>query len=147
MIALDTNLLVFAHREDSPFHAAAWACVARLAQGRAPWAVPWPCLHEFFSIVTHPRIFSPPTPIASAVDQVEAWLESPTLTLLNESPAHWSTLRPLLEMGHVAGQMVHDARIAALCLQHGVRELWSADRDFSRFPTLRTVNPLVAALS
>ena len=147
MIALDTNLLVFAHREDGPFYAAASRCVARLAEGKAPWAIPWPCVHEFFSIVTHPRVFKPPTPINSALDQIEAWLESPSLVLLHESTAHWSTMRRLLEAGHVVGPMVHDARIAALCLQHGVRELWSADRDFNRFPALRTLNPLVAGLS
>jgi predicted nucleic acid-binding protein len=63
--------------------------------------------------------------------------------LLSESPTHWPTLKPLLKAGRVAGPLVHDARIAALCLQHGVRELWTADRDFSRFPSLRTRNPLL----
>lgn len=143
MIALDTNLLVHAHRRDTPFHAAAAACVARLAEGSAPWAIPWPCLHEFLAIVTHPRIFRPATPIDAALDQVDAWLESPTLTLLTETSEHWARLRPLLRDGHVAGPVVHDARVAALCLQHGVRELWTADRDFGRFPALRCVNPLV----
>ena len=144
MIAVDTNLLVFAHREDSPFHPAASRCLAELAEATAPWAIPWPCVHEFFSIVTHPRIYAPPTPTAAALDQIDAWMESPSLVLLHESPAHWATLRPLLQAGQIAGPMVHDARIAALCSQHGVRELWSADRDFTRFPGLRTVNPLVA---
>ncbi len=143
MIALDTNVLVFAHREDSPFHAPAGRCVATLAEGREPWAIPWPCLHEFYAIVTHARIYDPPTPVGRALDQVEAWLESPTLVLLHESPAHWPRLKGLLKAARVAGPLVHDARVAALCLQHGVRELWTADRDFSRFPDLRTVNPLV----
>lgn len=102
-----------------------------------------PCLHEFLAIVTHPRIYDPPTPLAKALDQVEAWLESPSLALLAEPAAHWSTLRPLLEGGRIAGPQVHDARIVALCQQHGVRELWSADRDFSRFAGLPGVNPLV----
>lgn len=145
MIALDTNLLVYAHREDNPFHAAALAAVTRLAEGRAPWAIPWPCIHEFFAIVTHPRIYNPPTPPSAALKQVDAWLESPTLQLLAESDQHWLVLRELLVRGAIAGPLVHDARIAALCRQHGVRELWSADRDFSRFSSLRTVNPLVGA--
>ena len=143
MIALDTNILVYAHREDSPFHEAAFRCVAELAEGLATWAIPWPCLHEFHAIVTHPRIYAPPTPLARALDQVEAWLESPTVALLAESAAHWPTLRALLTGGRIAGAQVHDARIAALCRQHGVRELWSADRDFSRFAGLGVVNPLV----
>ena len=142
-VALDTNVLVYAHREDLPFHERAAAAVASLAESAAAWAIPWPCLHEFLAIVTHPRIFVPPTPLARALDQVDAWLESPSLVLLGESAQHWQRLRPLLAAARIAGPTVHDARIAALCLQHGVRELWSADRDFGRFPALKVVNPLV----
>lgn len=142
MIALDTNILVYAHREDSPFHPAASRCVAELAEAPANWAIPWPCVHEFLAIATHPRIYAPPTPLPRALDQVNAWLESPSLVLLAESATHWPTLRPLLAAGRVAGPRVHDARIAALCRDHGVRELWSADRDFSRFAGLTVVNPL-----
>ena len=142
MIAIDTNILVYAHREDSPFHNAAFRRVAELAEGPATWAIPWPCLHEFLAIVTHPRIYAPPTPLTRALEQVDAWLESPTLVLLVESTAHWPTLRALLAASRVAGAQIHDARVAALCRQHGVRELWSADRDFSRFAGLAVVNPL-----
>jgi toxin-antitoxin system PIN domain toxin len=143
VIAVDTNILVYAHREDSPFHDAARRRVAQLAEGPATWAIPWPCLHEFLAIVTHPRIYAPPTPLALALDQADAWLESPTLALLAESVAHWPTLRALLASGRIAGALVHDARVAALCRQHGVRELWSADRDFNRFSGLSVVNPLL----
>jgi len=145
LIALDTNVLVYAHREDSPFHARALQCLERLAQSRSPWAIPWPCIHEFLSIVSHPRIYDPPTPLELALEQVDAWLESPSIALLGESDRHWAQLKELLQSGRIAGPQVHDARIAALCLQHGVRELWSADRDFGRFPQLRVTNPLVAA--
>jgi len=72
-------------------------------------------------------------------------LESPTLRLLTESAAHWPTLHGLLSDGRITGAQVHDARVAALCRQHGVRELWSADRDFSRFNGLAVVNPLIHA--
>lgn len=143
MIGIDTNILVYAHREDSEWHDAAYGCVAELAEGRQPWAIPWPCLHEFLAIVTHPKIYAPPTPLAAAIEQVEAWLEAPTLALLSESGDYWPGLRTMIEAGRVKGSQVHDARIAALCLQHGVRELWSADRDFGRFPLLKTTNPLV----
>lgn len=144
MIAVDTNILVYAHREESEWHAAAYAKLVELAEGRGAWAIPWPCVHEFLAIVTHPRIFSPPTPLAAAIDQVGAWVESPSLVLLAESDAHWRTFRDLLLNGKIVGAQVHDARIAALCLQHGVKELWSADRDFGRFPNLTVANPLVA---
>jgi toxin-antitoxin system PIN domain toxin len=143
LIAVDTNILVYAHREDSPFHAVAIERLAELAEGPATWAIPWPCLHEFLSIVTHPRIYVPPSPLTRALEQVDAWLGSPTLALLAESATHWSTLRALLVAGRVTGPRVHDGRVAALCRQHGVRELWSADRDFSRFAGLAVVNPLI----
>ena len=144
MIAVDTNILVYAHREDSPFHGAASERISELAEGSAMWAIPWPCLHEFLAIVTHPRIYTPASPLTRALDQVDAWIESPTLVLLAEAAEHWSTLRALLTAGRIVGPRVHDARIVALCRQHGVRELWSADRDFSRFAGLSVVNPLVA---
>ena len=143
MIAVDTNILVYAHREDASFHDKAALRLTALAEGRAAWAIPWPCLHEFLSVTTHPRIYDPPTPLPVALDAVDAWLEVPGLVLLAESDQHWTTLRALLATGRIAGPQVHDARVAALCQQHGVRELWSADRDFSRFPGLRVVNPLL----
>ncbi len=143
MIAVDSNLLVYAHREDSPWYDAAYACIVKLAEGQGPWAIPWPCIHEFLAIVTHPRIYTPPTPLEKALDQVEAWLESPSLVLLSESEDYWQQLRSMLQSGRVSGPQVHDARIAALCQQHGVSELWTIDRDFGRFPGLTVKNPLI----
>ena len=142
MIAVDTNLLVYAHREDSPWHEPALACITQLAEGRSPWAIPWPCVHEFFSIATHPRVYDPPSTTAQACAQIGAWLESPSLVLIGEGSTHWATLRTLVTDGQVTGPLVHDARIAALCLASGVTELWTLDRDFSRFPALKTRNPL-----
>jgi uncharacterized protein len=143
MIAVDTNILVYAHREDSPWHDTAYARIAELAEGQAAWAIPWPCVHEFLAIVTHPRIYTPPTPLGKVIDQVDAWLESPRLILLSEPEDYWPRLRSVLQTGKVAGPQIHDARIAALCRQHGVSELWTADRDFGRFPGLKVRNPLV----
>ena len=139
MIAVDTNILVYAHRADSPFHEAALERIISLAL----WAIPWPCLHEFLAIVTHPRIYAPQTPLARALEQIDAWVESPILRLLAETETHWAKLRTLLAQARIAGPRVHDARIVALCRQHGVRELWSADRDLGRYPELRVVNPLI----
>jgi uncharacterized protein len=144
LIAVDTNLLVYAHRRDSPWHERASECIRELAQGNAPWALPWPCVHEFFAIVTHERIFSPPSPSPRASEQVSAWLESPTVVMLAEAEGYWQVLHRLIELSKVTGPRIHDARIAALCIHHGVQELWSADRDFNRFADLRTRNPLVA---
>jgi toxin-antitoxin system PIN domain toxin len=144
VIAVDTNLLVYAHREDCPWHAGARGAIQSLAEGRAAWAIPWPCLHEFLAIVTHPRIYAPPTPLARGLDQVAAWLESPSLVVLSEGPTYWDALKEILNRSRTMGPQVHDARVASLCLSHGVRALWTADRDFSRFPSLRTQNPLVS---
>lgn len=144
MVAVDTNILVYAHRADSEWHTAAHAKLAMLAEGAAAWAIPWPCVHEFFAIATHPRIYRPPTPVERAIDQIDAWHESPSLVLLAETDVHWDQLRESLLAARVAGPMVHDARVAALCRQHGVRELWSADRDFSRFAGINVTNPLLA---
>jgi hypothetical protein len=146
MIAIDSNLLVYAHREDSPWHAAAYSRIVDLAEGHAPWAIPWPCVHEFLAIVTHPRIYLPPTPLEKAIDQVEAWLESPSLVLLSESEDYWPRFQSILKAGLVAGPQVHDARVVGLCRQHGVKELWTADRDFGRFPGLAVSNPLIAPI-
>jgi len=143
VIAVDTNLLVYAHRKDSSWHDAALACVNQLAQGQTMWAIPWPAIHEFLAITTHPRIFKRPTPVSNALDQVSAWMESPALVLLSESGAYWDRLAQVVSSSRVTGPQVHDARIAALCLHHGVEYLWTADRDFGRFPDLKTRNPLV----
>ncbi|MFA5508306.1 MAG: TA system VapC family ribonuclease toxin [Vulcanimicrobiota bacterium] len=143
MIAIDTNILVYAHREDSPFHEKAFACLSDLSATPSPWCIPWACLHEFFAIVTHPRIYLPPSTLEQAIEQIEAWLEAPNLMTLTESTDYWETLKRGLRSGKIVGPRVHDARIATVCLQHGITELWSADRDFGRFPELETRNPLV----
>jgi predicted nucleic acid-binding protein len=100
-------------------------------------------VHEFFSIVTHERIYSPPTPPAKALEQIDAWLESPSVVPLAETEGYWDVLTQIISKSKVSGPRVHDGRIAALCIHHGVRELLSADRDFSRFGNLKTRNPLV----
>jgi uncharacterized protein len=143
LIAVDTNILVYAHRRDHGWHQPAAQCLRSLAEGTASWALPWPCIHEFLGIVTRERVYSPPTSMPRALEQVAVWLESPTLILLSETPGYWDGLARLLERSKVTGARVHDARVAALCLHHGVRELLTADRDFSRFPGLKTTNPLV----
>jgi toxin-antitoxin system PIN domain toxin len=142
MIAVDTNVLVHAHRGDSPFHAAARVAVVGLAEGAAAWAIPWPCVHEFLGIVTRASLWRRPSTPTEAVRQVRAWSTSPTVHLLSEDDRSLDLVLDLVERSGVAGAKVHDARIVALCLGHGVRELWTADRDFSRFPALRTHNPL-----
>jgi len=123
----------------------AWkGAVAGLAEGAPEWAIPWPCLHEFLAVVTHPKIFRTPTPAKLAFGQIDAWLESPSLVVLSENDDYVDALRHAVLAAKIAGARVHDARVAALCVSHGVRELWTADRDFSLFTPLKTRNPLAA---
>ena len=99
-------------------------------------------MYEFLAVVTHARIYAPPTPLPDALLQIQAWMESASLVLLGESEGFFPMLEKMLRKSRVVGAGVHDARIAALCVSHGVKTLLSADRDFSRFPQLRTRNPL-----
>lgn len=142
MIAVDTNLLIYAHREDSDFHDPAVQVLVELAQSGDHWSIPWPCLHEFLAITTHPRIFAPPSPLKLALKAMEVWLDSPGCEMIGEGPDYFDVLNRLVLKGKISGPMIHDARVAALCIYHGVRELWTADRDFSRFPELKIRNPL-----
>jgi len=143
LIALDTNLLIYSHREESRFHPAAKELLDSLRLKTAQWAIPWPCVHEFVAIVTHPRIYNPPSSLDQAFDAVAAWQAGENLDFLSESPGYLEKLRQLAQAAQIVGPRIHDARIAALCLHHGVRELWSADRDFSAFPQIKVLNPLV----
>lgn len=142
MIAVDTNILVYAHHRESPFHSAALNAVGRLARGGAPWAIPWPCLHEFYGVMTRPGVFVNLMPPETAVQAISVLLAHPHLVTLAETDRHWDTLQNIMVDARVIGARVHDARIAAICIDHGVRELWSADRDFKQFSGLKVVNPL-----
>jgi toxin-antitoxin system PIN domain toxin len=142
VIAVDTNVLVYSHRRESPFHAAAQAAIESLRSGPADWAIPWPCVHEFISVVTNPKIFAPHTPIEHAFTAIENWLSAGNLHFICESDGYLQKLRQITASGRVIGGRIHDARIAAICLHHGIHELWSCDRNFSAFPTLVTRNPI-----
>jgi len=137
LIALDTNVLVYARRAETSFHGQAKKILRDLAEGAEPWALAWTCVYEFLRVVTHPRVFDPPTGLDAALEDLASLLASPPLTLLAEGPAHPVVMRQTLESSHATGNLVHDAHIAAICLEHGVTEFWTADRDFSRFPPLR----------
>ncbi len=143
MIAIDSNLLVYAHRGEGDSSDRAYELMRELSEGWRPWAIPYPCVHEFLRNVTDPRIYAEPTPLEAALRQVSIWDEIPSARFLSEGGRHLERLAGLSLTGRIHGAMIHDARIAAICLDHGVSELWTADRDFGRFPALKTRNPLV----
>ena len=143
MIAVDTNILVYAHRAESVFFTRAYDCIKSLAEGKQPWGIPVSCLHEFLAVVTNPKIFSPASTYEQALAQVDAWLASPQVHVLHSSVQHWRILSELTRKAKLQGGQFHDARIAAICIENGVSVLYSADRDFGRFKDLKTSNPLV----
>lgn len=146
MIAIDTNVLVYAHRRESVFHESASSTVRELAEGRNAWAIPWPCVYEFFSVVTNPRIWKGSESSQTlAWQQLMAWKDSPSSQLLAEPVGFENVLKRFVCRPRVRGGVVHDARIAALCVAHGVDSLLTCDRDFSLFPELKTVS--LAAIS
>jgi toxin-antitoxin system PIN domain toxin len=142
MEAVDTNILVYAHRRETEEHAVALAVVEEHAASPSPWAIPWPCVYEFFSVVTNPRIWkeAASTP-EEAWLQLQAWFDAPTLRLLSETEGFTSVLESFIRRARVRGPVVHDARVAALCVAHGVERLVTRDRDFSLFPELATRDP------
>lgn len=142
MLAIDTNVLVYAHRRESEEHGVARALLAGLASGGTPWAIPWPCAYEFFSVVTNTRIWkdAASTP-KQAWQQLDAWFASPSVRLLAEGSGYAEVLATFAQRARVRGPIIHDARIAALCVAHGVNKLVSRDRDFALFPELKIENP------
>ena len=140
MKAVDTNILVYSEIVTSTHHPTARLLLTELAEGSAPWAIPWPCVYEFLRVVTHPRVFSPPVPLDIALEDLEQIFASPTLVLLSETERHAEVMAAVVRESDVTGNLLHDAHIAALCVEHGVSELITGDRDFSRFP-LRVTNP------
>lgn len=145
MIAVDTSVLIYANREETPQHAAALRTLRRLAEGHEAWALPIFCVGEFLRVVTHERVFDPPTPMNDALEAVSSLLASPALRLLSPGDRYWSLLATLIGRTAATGNLVFDAQIAAVCLEHGATTLLTEDRDFSRFPGLSVVT-LAAAV-
>ena len=142
MIAVDTNLLVYAHRREAQAGEQAHALMKELAEGDRPWAIPWPCCYEFLSVVTNRRIWRErATTSEHAWQQFSAWAASPSNHMIGETEGFADVLRRFVLRPHVVGGVVHDARIAAICVAHGIEALLTRDRDFSLFRELRVRDP------
>jgi len=136
---IDTNVLVYAHREDVAEHARAAERLRVLATSGSPLGLPWPCVYEFLRVVTHARVLLSPSRLADAWKFVTDVAEIPSVTLLSETSRHAEVLARLLDAAQPTGNLVHDAHVAALALEHGFDEVLTQDRDFRRFPGIRIV--------
>ena len=146
MIAVDTNILVYSHRNDAPQFEMASSAIENLSRSRQEWAIPWPCVCEFIAIVSGSAFGSAATPLPIALETIKTWFAHPNCSALSETSDSFDILAELVIRANLKGPSIHDARIAAICLSHDVSELWTADRDFQKFPDLRTRNPLVPSL-
>lgn len=139
MIAVDTNVLVHAHREDSIKHEAAHARIVALAESPARWAIPVFCIGEFVRVITHPRLFHSPHSAEEACEALSRLLGSPSVTVLTPQADYPSLLVEAIREANAIGNLVFDAQIVALCREGGVSQLITEDRDFDRFKGLNAV--------
>jgi toxin-antitoxin system PIN domain toxin len=143
MIGIDTNILVYAHRSDMSFHSKADQFLSDLINDSISIAIPYPCLSEFLSIVTNPKIFKIPSPREIALQELENFLTLPNVYCIGELTGYFSLYKEISIKAKISGGEFHDARIAAICIQHEIKVFYSADRDFNRFPKLKIKNPLM----
>ncbi len=137
----DVNLLLYAYDEESAFQAEARAWLESALSGTEPVGLAWAVLVGFARISTSPTIHATPLTAVEALDVIDEWLAQPVATVVNPTERHSTVLRELLEPLGAAGNLVSDAHLAALAIEHGA-ELYSRDNDFSRFAGLRWVDPL-----
>jgi toxin-antitoxin system PIN domain toxin len=133
MIAVDTNVLVYAHREETPLHDLAMTRLRELVESSTPWALPVFCIGEFVRVVTHARIFRPPSDLAPALEFVAQTLGGPSARLLLPGPTFPALFAEACRAGAVQGNLAFDAQVVAICREHGVSEILTEDRDFARF--------------
>jgi hypothetical protein len=141
LIAVDTNILVYASRTETEFHDPAVRLLTQLAESARPWAIPWPCIYEYLRVVTHPRLFKPPSTQAEAISRLHLLSRSPSLSFIGPGPTHLSSLVNIAEPSGAKGNLFFDVQIAALCREHGIAEILTLDRDFARFAGIKARRP------
>ncbi len=137
MIAVDTNVLIYAHRRGTDLNAVATAELVRLAEGTEPWALPVFCLIEFMRVVTHRRVFNPPSTVPQAMDFINGIVAAPTCHVALPGAGFLLQLETTVRQADARGNLMFDAQIAALCREHGIAALLTNDRDFERFDKLQ----------
>ena len=141
MIVPDVNLLLHAYTPTSSSHKKALLWLQSVLSGEEPVGLPWQVISAFLRIVTNRKLPGFGRPIEEATAIIEDWLKQPNVHLLTAGDAHWMLFRRMMLEGQASGDLVSDAHLAALTVEHG-GVLYTTDRDFARFPGLRWENPI-----
>jgi toxin-antitoxin system PIN domain toxin len=145
MFAVDTNIFVYSVHKGAEEHEQCRELVEKCRVDAFPWATTWSIIYEFLRVSTHPRVFSSPLKIAEAWSFVEVLLASTSLQLLVEGERHADVAAGVFaELPDLRGNLTHDAHTAILLREHGVRQIYTRDTDFHRFPFLEVIDPLRA---
>jgi toxin-antitoxin system PIN domain toxin len=143
MIFIDTNILVYAADTHSSLHTICRSYLERLRNGSSPWYVSWPVCYEFLRISTHPRLPRKPWSTAEAWRFLTALTASESSHFLVPTSRHREILAAVIdELPHLKGSIMHDVHTAVLMREHGIREIYTSDTDFHRFPFLRVIDPV-----
>jgi hypothetical protein len=143
VFVVDANVLVYGARSDSPFHRECHEALERWRAQHGAWFATWSILYEFIRVVTHRGSTVRPWTVGAAWDFVEALLESPGFSVLVATSRHAAVAQEVFrEMPDVSGRLVHDAHIAILMREHGIRRIYTRDTDFHRFSFLEPIDPI-----
>ncbi|MGA3007387.1 MAG: type II toxin-antitoxin system VapC family toxin [Opitutaceae bacterium] len=143
MILVDANLLLYAEDSLAGQHAVAREWWDHQLSGAEPVGLCWPVLTAFIRISTNPRLHRRPLTLKEAVERVQSWLDQPCVRLISPTDQHWPIFKKMMHGGNATANLVSDAHLAALAVEHNC-ELHSSDADFARFPGLKWKNPINA---
>lgn len=141
MILVDANILLYAEDQLSPQHARAREWWDTQLSGSSPVCLCWTVIGAFVRLASNGRVFETPLSLAQTIKRVQSWLDQPCIRLIEPTDRHWLVFQRMLVDGQALGNLVTDAHLAALAVQHGC-ELMSTDADFARFPLVKWTNPL-----
>ena len=141
MILVDTNILLYAEDRLSPRHEEARQWWDAQLSGESPVCLCWSILTSFIRVSTNRQIFKKPLTMKQAIMRVQSWIDQPCVRLIHPTESHWQIFQIMLLEGQTMANLVVDAHLAALAIEHGCI-LYSTDSDFSRFPKLKWKNPL-----
>lgn len=141
MILVDANILLYAEDSLSALHLKARAWWDDMLSQGGPVCLCWTVLSAFIRIGTNPRVFDHPLSLQQALGRVQSWVDQPSTRIIRPTDNHWTIFQQMLTDGQAVANLVTDAHLAALAVEHGC-DLASSDSDFARFPNLKWINPL-----